>query len=132
MCREMEYEYWMARIQHLSNHKKYLLRLHLESAKKLYYIEEMQIAGLPFLNEKERNTIRQAQREKDIRRAYEEMTGKGIRFVPWFSSEYPAALKEISDFPYALYVKGKLPDEMSRRIAIVGARSCLLYTSRCV
>ena len=47
--------------------------------------------------------------------------------IPWGEKEYPGRLKEIYDPPYALYVKGKLPDDTARAAAIVGARSCTPY-----
>ena len=62
-----EYEYWLARIRHLPNQKKYLLHTHMKSAERVYYIEETEMRKLTFLNEKERNTIMQAQKEKNIK-----------------------------------------------------------------
>lgn len=122
-----EYEYWLARIRHLPNQKKYLLHTHMKSAERVYYIEETEMRKLTFLNEKERNTIMQAQKEKNIKIAYEKLEEKGIHFITCFMDAYPSKLKEIADFPYALYVKGSLPDETKKHAAIVGARRCTPY-----
>ena len=51
----------------------------------------------------------------------------GIRFIPHFTDEYPEKLKRISDYPYALYVKGSLPDKAAKKAALVGARRCTPY-----
>ncbi len=41
--------------------------------------------------------------------------------------EYPGRLKEIYDPPYALYVKGKLPDNTARAAAIVEREAVTPY-----
>ena len=123
---EMEYEYWLAGIQGISPKKKYLLRERMKTGRAVYYIEETQLAGLDFLSEKERQALKSAGRQRiGNRRA--EAAEKGIRFIPWFSEAYPQRLLELSDFPYALYVKGNLPDPASRKAAIVGSRRCTPY-----
>ena len=123
---EMEYEYWLAGIQGISSKKKYLLRERMKTGRAVYYIEETQLAGLDFLSEKERQALKSAGRQRiGNRRA--EAAEKGIRFIPWFYEAYPQRLLELSDFPYALYVKGNLPDPASRKAAIVGSRRCTPY-----
>ncbi|MDY2614098.1 MAG: DNA-processing protein DprA [Lachnospiraceae bacterium] len=52
---------------------------------------------------------------------------QGIRMIPYFSEEYPKKLTNISQPPYALYVKGSLPRENQVSVAIVGARRCTHY-----
>ncbi|MEW6378391.1 MAG: DNA-processing protein DprA [bacterium] len=47
--------------------------------------------------------------------------------ITLLDSEFPHLLKEIYDPPLALYVKGSLPDDMSRSIAIVGSRRATYY-----
>ena len=54
-------------------------------------------------------------------------TSKGIYFVPYFHPDYPSRLREIPSPPYALYIKGKLPDDDRPSVAIVGARQCTSY-----
>lgn len=122
----MKYEFWLAGLR-LSSRKKCLLRQHMKTAENVYYIEETEISKLRFLTETEKNTIRQGQKGKDPGEAYEWMLGKGIQFVPFFTEEYPPRLLELHDFPYALYVKGNLPDPAARKAAIVGARRCTPY-----
>ena len=122
-----EYEYWLARIKHLSNQKKCLLHTQFASAEKVYYIEETEIKKVSFLNEKEQNTVIQAQKEKNLKDMYDRIKSMGIRVITCFMDTYPQKLKEITDFPYVLYVKGNLPDETKKQAAIVGARRCTPY-----
>lgn len=121
------YEFWLAGIRGLSGKKKYLLREYMKTGRAAYYIEETEILKIRFLTEKEKNTIRQAQKSREIEGEYQRMCEAGIRFVPYFSSEYPKKLLEIPDFPYALYVKGNLPPDDTRTAAVVGARNCTPY-----
>lgn len=123
----MKYEYWLARIKGIPMKKKCLLRDKLKTAEAVYYIEDTRLQKLRFLNEQEQNRIMQAKKIKNPEAEYEKLREKGIQFLPWFSPGYPKRLREIPDFPYALYVKGKLPDEEGKKVAIVGARRCTSY-----
>ena len=122
----MEYEYWLAGMQGLSAKKKYLLRKRMKTGRAVYYIEETQLKQMEFLSEKDCELIGKA-KAGGIGNACEEAKEKGIRFIPWFSGDYPKRLLELSDFPYALYVKGSLPESSSRKAAIVGSRRCTPY-----
>lgn len=44
-----------------------------------------------------------------------------------FDKEYPQRLRNYENMPKALYVKGKLPSEDKKTVAIVGARVCSRY-----
>ena len=123
---EMEYEYWFAGIQEIPSKKKYLLRERMKTGRAVYYIEETQLARLEFLSEKERQVLKAAAKQT-IGNACSEAAKKGIQFIPWFSGDYPQRLLELADFPYAIYAKGKLPDLVSRKAAIVGSRRCTPY-----
>ncbi|WP_286152633.1 DNA-processing protein DprA [Sporofaciens musculi] len=123
----MKYEYWLAAISCLSDSKKRLLREEYKEGRAVYYIEEMQLRRLPFLKDKEVEGILAAKKEIKLQREWEGLIEKNIRFVPYFSEEYPKKLSQIGDGPYALYVKGKLPKEGSLSVAIVGARKCTPY-----
>ena len=51
------------------------------------------------------------------------------RVIDINSKEYPTKLKEIKDSPKKLYVRGNLPDENKKSVAIIGARACSDYGS---
>lgn len=123
----MKYEFWLAGIQGITTKKKIRLREYMKTAEAVYYIEETQLKKTGFLNEVEQNKILQAQKQGDPEEAYEKMREKGIRFILWSDPEYPRRLKEIPDYPYALYVKGSLPDEKKKAAAVIGARRCTPY-----
>lgn len=54
---------------------------------------------------------------------------QGVELVTLYDARYPAALKEISDPPLVLYVKGELPTE-PYAVAVVGSRECTPYGER--
>ena len=123
----MEYEYWFARIQGVPAQKKICLRECMKSAEAIYYIEETRLRSFEFLNEQECSRIIQAGKDREYKADYGRMTERGIRFIPYFSGEYPERLKEIQDPPYALYVKGRLPESGTKKAAVIGARRCTPY-----
>ena len=123
----MKYEYWLASSVSLTDRKKRLLREEYGDARAVYYIEEIQLEFLNFLENKDVEAILRAKKAKDVDKEWERLIGQDIRFVPYFSKEYPGRLAQISDAPYALYVKGCLPKEENLSAAIVGARKCTPY-----
>lgn len=123
----MIYEYWLASIRQLQPKKKRMLREHFGSGKAVYYIEETKLHFQEYLNAKDVEAIRKAQEEKNLKERWAKLEEGNIRFIPYFSSEYPEKLKNIPNPPYALYVKGKLPIEDAPGVAIVGARRCTPY-----
>lgn len=122
----MMYEYWLATVYGLSAGKKRLLREKSGNAGEIYNIEEKELHLMGILKEKEIQAVIEA-RKKDIQAEYERLKEQGIIFVPYFSKDYPKRLKEIPSPPYAIYVKGKLPEEGMPSAAIVGARRCTHY-----
>ena len=123
----MMYEYWLAAIPKLSDKKKMLLRKKIGTGKDIFYIEETKLMTHEFLNRDDVNTIMQAQKSRNLEEDFQELRRKNIRFLPHFSEEFPKKLLEIPSPPYALYVKGNLPPEDRKAIAIVGARKCTPY-----
>lgn len=67
---------------------------------------------------------------RECRERYQVMQQSGIQFVTVLDAHYPVALKNLPDYPIALYVKGELPDPRLPSAAIVGARSCSAYGKR--
>lgn len=123
----MKYEYWLACIRGISGGKKRKLRDCMKSAEAVYYIEETQLNKIEFLNERERNKIMQAKKNGLQEDEFKKMHERGIQFIPYFDDAYPERLREIPDYPYALYLKGKLPEKKIRTAAVIGARKCTPY-----
>ena len=108
----MIYEYWFARMKNISDSKKKKLREAYGSAKEIYYIEETQLRLQNFLTKKDIEQLKMARKQKDLEEKYYNMEEKGIDFVPYFQKTYPKRLSELDGAPYALYVKGKLQEDV--------------------
>ena len=121
------YEYWLSAIRPLSDKKKRLLREEYGDGKTIYNIEEIHLRFLNFLESRDVDTILRSKKEWEIEKCWEKLQEQGIRMIPYFSEEYPRKLTNISQPPYALYVKGSLPRENQVSVAIVGARRCTHY-----
>ena len=125
----MIYRNWFADIRPLSNRKKLLLCRDYKSAESLYNIEEIHLRSRDYLTEKDVRMILDAQK-KSVERLNEDwqrLVEQNIKAITYEDSYYPEKLRNISDPPYVLYVKGKLPDEDKPAAAIVGARRCTPY-----
>ena len=123
----MKYRYWLANVIGVSANKKIELIEKFLSAETIFYIEETQLKQCEILKKDEILKIIKSRKEADIEGDYEEFLKHGIRFITYDMDEYPKRLKNISSPPYALYVKGNLPDNDKMSFAIVGARMCTPY-----
>lgn len=70
--------------------------------------------------------LRKAQK-REVYEAYERMERDKISFIPYYHPDYPKRLLQIPDSPFGIYVKGEVPKDSERSVAIVGARSCSAY-----
>ena len=121
----MKYEYWFANLK-LNCKRKLEIRQVIKTAEELYYIEETELKSI-VEDEKERTVILDSIRVWEPKSEYQKLEQKGAWFVTMMSEEYPKRLRNIPSPPYALFVKGKLPKEEMRSVAIVGARECTPY-----
>lgn len=124
---EMWYEYWFANLKPLTDKKKRHLKTACGKISKLFYIEEKKLKMFSCLEEKDIRLILDSRTVWKLQEEYERLRGKGVELVPYLSPQYPVNLTQISSPPYALYVKGQLPDENRPSVAIVGARGCSPY-----
>ena len=65
--------------------------------------------------------------EIDPDQELESVAAAGVRAVTWHDSDYPSRLAEIYDKPPVLYIKGELPTEGDRLVAVVGTRKPTAY-----
>ena len=119
----MKYDYWFANVKGIHCRRKIQLYAQAGSAQALYYIEETKLKEWGCPNE-ERHTILESIKNWELESEFQKLQRKNVRCVPITNAEYPNRLSAIPTPPYAIYVKGKLPDEDVKTAAIVGAREC--------
>ena len=123
--REKVYAYWLDNVKGIG--RKTIIRI-LEqygNAEKFYFAEDDERMNI--LSQKQREQVRTSRRQWNLYTEYERLTMQKIKFYHLGDPDYPEKLRMIPDAPYALYVKGKLPDHGGRTIAVIGARTCTEY-----
>ncbi len=136
---ENPYIFWLSSLIKIGPEKRRLASKLAGGPENLYKMTSKQLADLHIFTEKEMACIVKAQRECSPEEMWNEFqdrfgrpsgTDSGramMRFVPYDSPEYPEHLKNIYDAPVAIFVKGRLPDDSKKSVAVVGARSCSEY-----
>ncbi len=81
------------------------------------------------LNKKQLQSLKQVKSVWRLREEYEQLRKLGLGFTWQGSEEYPERLQRIPDAPFALFYKGRLPDNERLSVAVVGARDCSRYGS---
>lgn len=124
----MEYQYWLAcNAEYIGNRVVCCLIRAGLTAKEIYHSSTARLMKIKGISPKEINKIERIRRDWNLKEAFGEFEKKGIRLVTMEQQEYPKKLSEIWDQPYGLFVKGALPEERGRSVAIVGARMCSEY-----
>jgi DNA processing protein len=131
-----EYYYWLANISNIGNRKISLLIEAFDSPEYIFKASETELSevlregpsgrGVRTHINDARHIIDSRNRDR-IKRDYDKLSQKGIKFIHMWDLRYPEKLKGIYDPPFALYVKGELPEEGTKCLAIVGTRDCSGY-----
>jgi len=79
------------------------------------------------LSDSQKAALIKSRYEFDMVQYQQDLFVKGIKFISVENQEYPRRLKDIVDYPYGLFVKGSLPPEEKKAVAIVGSRKCSYY-----
>lgn len=92
---------------------------HFGSAESALHLQaQWQQIGLP----RSSVAVEKKQAEDQVDQALRWLESDGQQLIFWDSPHYPALLKEISDFPPVLYVKGNIGLLEKPQLAIVGSR----------
>ena len=88
--------------------------------------EELLQAGVLFTLS-EQTQYEECRSEEKLRRLYEKMSDRGIRYVTREEDAYPDKLLGIEDPPFGLFFLGQEPDWSAPSAGIVGSRRCTPY-----
>jgi DNA processing protein len=134
--RREEYNYWLSNLKNIGPMKIDLLLSHFESSEAVFHAsrEELENAADNVLSES-RTRLTSADidtmihnRDKGlVEDNYAKLERSGIYFVSKEDQRYPEKLRHIYGAPFALYIKGRLPREDTKLLAVVGARDCSMY-----
>lgn len=129
-----EYNYWLANISHIGSKKIESLLQYFGSAEEIFkatkdslikYRIDCQDNARFGITEIE--FILSNRDPEKIHNNYAKLQKNGIYFVAKDDVRYPEKLKNIYNPPFALYIKGRLPEPADKILAVVGARECSPY-----
>lgn len=124
IAKQQPYAYWLDGVEKLGNAGKSRLLAAFGSPEEIYCAKKENLSH--FLTEEQLGALEKG-RKKSIPEDYDKLSEQGIAFYPFYHPRYPERLFSIPDRPFGLYVKGRLPKDKKRSVAIVGARSCSEY-----
>ena len=123
--KENEYSHWLFNVQGLGNKSIDKLLCNGMNCSDIYRADSREFKGL--LTDKQIRNLEQSKRTWDFEKEAAKLIKKNISFISRIDSRFPEKLKNIPDPPFALYVKGELPDPSRPSVAIIGARMCSEY-----
>ncbi len=122
---ENHYAHWLFNIPRIGNTSiDKLLETGL-SCEDLFDTPGKEFKGI--LNAKQISNFDDSKRVWDFEKEAQKLESKNILFIPRIDERFPEKLKNIPNAPFALYVKGSLPDPNKPSVAIIGARMCSEY-----
>ncbi|WP_029230731.1 DNA-processing protein DprA [Butyrivibrio sp. VCB2006] len=122
---ENEYAHWLFSIPGLGNRSIDKLLCNGMTCREIYEANSKEFKGI--LTEKQIKSLEQYRRCWDFEKEAAKLAKKNISFISRIDERFPEKLKNIPDPPFALYVKGQLPDPEKPSVAIIGARMCSEY-----
>lgn len=133
MTRE-EYNYWLANIHNIGNRKIEGLLQYFGCVEEIFKASKDDLMNFILAYSEEirfRKTdmddICNSRDEEKVHNNYAKLIKNGIYFVAKGDEHYPGKLRNIYDAPFALYVRGRLPRDDEKILAVVGARECSPY-----
>ncbi len=129
MNNEDLYWYWLCNIPRLGRKLIGKLLEEYGTPKVIFYENDNDIYNFVKMNNGRLHLedYSSSKNEESIIYSYERLKSLGVSFIHPCHKDYPDRLKNIPDAPYGLYVKGSLPDNESKSVAIIGSRNSTHY-----
>lgn len=124
---EYEYFIWLSHIEDMWQGKMKLLFDFFPTVKDIYNASPKLLLSTKALKEKDVENIVKSRMTFDLAGTIEYMKKQKIGFTYYGAKDFPTRLVNIPDHPYVLYYKGKLPENDTAAMGIVGARNCSEY-----
>lgn len=122
-----KYQYWLSNIEGIGPATIRKLLQYAGSAEELYFLPDGQIMTMVTVGEAERRKLIANRRWWDMDAAWERFLRRDILFLSQEMETFPEQLRHIDNAPYSIYIKGTMPKQVSKSVAIVGARRCSEY-----
>lgn len=126
MNKQDYYWYWINNIPGIGRMTIHRLLDAFKEPEKIYLAGEREIKHF-LQRDAQLEAFLASRKENVIRKGYQSLEEKKIRFLHPDSGDYPEMLRNIPDPPTGLYLKGELPPKNRKAIAVIGARQCTRY-----
>lgn len=123
--REKAYAYWLSQIKGVGRITIFNLIHRFGSAENVYFSKETCVSEA--LSRKQYEQLKESKKSWNVDSEFDKLSKQNIKFYHFGDSMYPEKLRLIPDPPYTLYVKGNLPIQGVRTMAVIGARTCTEY-----
>lgn len=97
------------------------------SAQKILSLTENDLVAQQVVSAKLAESIVQFPKEQFLSKELALIAEHDVRVLISSDEQYPLSLGAIADSPVVLYVKGRLPEDLSLSVAVVGSRSASVY-----
>lgn len=114
------YWYWINNIEGIGYKGICKLLENKKTPKQLFYTEDR--SCLKQLTSRQKQAFDESRDLQKIKENFASLERRGIYFYSIEHPKYPKRLKNIADPPFCLYVRGILPPEHRKTIAIIGTR----------
>ncbi len=122
---EKDYAHWLHSVEGVGSASIIKLLDKGLSCKDIYTAGAKDLSEV--LTKKQIDSLQKSRYSWDFEKEAKALMQKDIKFISRQDRDFPEKLKEIPDAPFAIYVKGMLPDPSIPSVAIVGARMCSDY-----
>lgn len=127
-----KYAYWLHSIKGCTHRVKKQLFCACTCAEEIYKLTDQQLEALcaPVnlkLEKEDIANIIESKKTWDLDREWERLVQAKISFTSIEDAGFPSKLRNLADAPFALFYRGRLPEEAGMCVAIVGARMCSEY-----
>ncbi len=126
---EQEYVEWVAltRVKGLGCATFKKVADHFQDPRRAFSASEKELCEVPGLDREAIKGFLTFSGWDEASREIHRVFDAGARIVPFGAPSYPSRLRMIADPPPFLYLRGELPEEDERTIAVVGSRSASDY-----
>lgn len=127
---EEYYLMWLSRLDGFGIKRINYLLEHFGSAEAVWHADKQELRSVYGMGEKIVDQLVHSRSASLLDDWIAELEEKEIAFYSYRHPRYPRLLREISDPPVGIYVRGTLPDDDIDTVAIIGARRCSRYGAK--
>ena len=125
MEEEQMYAYWLMNVRGIGKNTAKMLTAGGRSAKDVWNMSPENLKKI--LKPQQYAYVADSRNVWNLEKEYAMLEKRNVRFISQVHPDFPEKLHTIPDAPFALYVKGRLPNPEQPSVAIIGARMCSEY-----